>query len=116
MLGLGRCIAAVRCVFLALVSTAAILFYLHNWRDEDEEGQVQRRDGAQPQPQLDPAAREALARHMRRPPRVDTGPEVADGQVVPTFTPLSAAETVPSPALSDASWELPEAALPHGHE
>mmetsp|Transcript_19046 Transcript_19046/g.35724 ORF Transcript_19046/g.35724 Transcript_19046/m.35724 type:complete len:143 (+) Transcript_19046:36-464(+) len=123
----ARCIAAVRYIIAATLSAAGLMLLLAAWQDDDD-SQRQLRAGAEqpmvragPEQPVQPVAAveaqpprrpaptpqeiahaEALARHLRG------GPRVAD----PTQdTPLSAASTIVSPALSDASWELPEAAV-----
>ncbi|CAE7243974.1 unnamed protein product [Symbiodinium sp. KB8] len=109
----ARCIAAVRCVTLFVVSlaSAAGLMLLLSWQDDDSDSQRQFRTGAtQPMAAAEArrpsaqeaAAAEALARHLR-------GPRPALDPLLDT--PLSAASTIVSPALSDASWELPEAGV-----
>ncbi|CAE7238995.1 unnamed protein product [Symbiodinium natans] len=91
-----------------------VICRLLSWQDDDgHDGQRQFRRGAtQPMAAAEArrpsaqeaAAAEALARHLRGRPRPALDPLLD--------TPLSAASTIVSPALSDASWELPEAAGP----
>lgn len=106
MLGhFGRCISYFRKVFIAtVVGTAALLLWIKRWQEDDDEG-LQRQDAM-----IDAAAREALANYVRPPVRPDDAEPNVVQPATRVLTPLSQAETIVSPALSDASWELPEAA------